>query len=67
MNDTPKNNTPVDTDKPAGMRIYASAAEQELDRLKEALRRTPEERFKFLMVLMRMQRTMQAARFINDK
>lgn len=67
MSDTPKNNTPVETDKPAGMRVYASAAEQELDRLKEALRRTPEERFKFLMVLMRMQQTMQTARLVDNK
>lgn len=62
MSDTSKHNTPVETDQPTGMRVYASAAEQELDRLKEALLRTPEERFQFLMMLMRMQLTMKGSK-----
>ncbi|WP_132050946.1 hypothetical protein [Pseudocnuella soli] len=45
-----------------GIRKYRNAEEQDLDRLREALRRTPEERFAFLMELMRMHRLMQAAK-----
>lgn len=35
--------------------FYASAEEQEASRLQEALSRTPEERFYFLMQLMKLQ------------
>ena len=45
----------------AGIRKYRNAEEQDLDRLREALRRTPDERFAFLMELMRMHRLMQSA------
>ncbi len=43
----------------AGIRKYQNAEEQDLDRLREALRRTPDERFAFLMELMRINRLIQ--------
>ena len=45
----------------AGIRFYSSPEEQELAYLKEGLARTPNERFRFLMHLMDMQRVMQKA------
>ena len=44
------------------IRFYASAEEQELHRLKEAINRTDTEKFYFLMNLMKMQQTMKKGR-----
>jgi hypothetical protein len=41
--------------KNRGPRYYASAEEQELARLKEAINRTDKEKFLFLMQLMKLQ------------
>jgi hypothetical protein len=41
------------------IRFFASAEEQELHRLKEAVSRTDKEKFYFLMNLMKMQQTMK--------
>lgn len=40
-----------------GPKFYASQEEQEMSRLKEALNRTGEEKFYFLMQLMKLQET----------
>ncbi len=40
----------------AGIRKYRNAEEQDLARLKEAINRTPDEKFSFLMGLMRLQK-----------
>ena len=42
-----------------GIRFYASSKEQELFRLKEAVNRTDEEKFYFLMHLMKMQQILK--------
>ena len=39
--------------KALGVRFYDSADEAELDYLREGLRKTPEERYRFLMMLMK--------------
>lgn len=51
--------------KEEGIRFYSSAEEQELAYLKEGIKRTHEERFLYLMKLMKMQRSMQGAKFID--
>jgi len=51
-----------DTDKnliKEGIRFYSSPEEQELSRLKEAIKRTDTEKFLFLMGLMKLQKSMQ--------
>jgi hypothetical protein len=49
----------------AGIRKYRSAEEQDLARLKEAINRTPDEKFSFLMGLMRLQRLMQESKMVQ--
>ena len=39
----------------AGIRKYRNVEEQDITRLREAVNRTPDEKFSFLMELMRMQ------------
>ena len=51
----------------AGIRFYSSVEEQELAYLKEALERTDDEIFLFLMNLMKMGQVMKKAKFINNK
>ncbi len=53
--------------KAMGVKFYDSPEEAELDYLREGLKRTPEERFRFLMMLMKMQETMKKARLIHKK
>lgn len=55
----------IEQAKALGVRFYESPEEQELDYLREALKRTPEERFCFLMKLMKMQETMKQAKWVN--
>ena len=43
----------IEQAKALGVCFYESPEEQELDYLKEGLKRTPQERFVFLMMLMR--------------
>lgn len=47
--------------KAVGVKFYDSPEAAELDYLREGLRRTPEERYLFLMTLMREGRAMQKA------
>ena len=47
--------------KAMGVKFYDSPEEAELDYLREGLKRTPTERFQFLMMLMREGRAMQKA------
>lgn len=49
----------------AGIRFYSSGDDQELAYLKEALERTDEEKFLFLMNLMKMGKVMSQAKFID--
>ena len=51
--------------KAMGVKFYESPEEAELDYLREGLKRTPEERYFFLMMLMREGRAMKTARFIK--
>lgn len=51
--------------KAMGCKFYESPEEAEWEYLREGLRRTPEERYFFLMMLMREGRAMKTARFIN--
>ena len=58
MNDYPpdnKNKSLVEE----GIRFYSSPEEQDLARLKDAIRRTDSEKFFFLMNLMKLQRLMK--------
>ena len=50
---------------PYGPRFYASAEEQEMERLKEAIQRTDEEKFHYLMMLMKIGKTMAKATITN--
>jgi hypothetical protein len=50
-----------------GVRFYNSAEDKELSYLEEALNRTDEERFVFLMNLMKMQNVMKQMTFIDGK
>jgi hypothetical protein len=47
--------------KAMGVKFYETAEEAELDYLREGLKRTPEERYLFLMMLMKEGRAMQKA------
>ena len=51
--------------KAMGVKFYDSPEEQELAYLKDALKRTDEERFVFLMNLMKLQRLMKQAKFVE--
>lgn len=53
--------------KAMGVKFYNSSEEAELDYLREGLKRTDEERFLFLMHLMKWQRLMKKAKFIEKK
>ncbi len=66
MKDYP-DNIDVQKAKEAGIRFYNSSEAQELAYLKEALKRTDEEKFLFLTNLMKMQLIMQKAKFIDEK
>lgn len=52
--------------KPYGPRFYSSAEEQEMERLKEAIQRTDEEKFYHLMMLMKLEKTMSRATNSNN-
>ena len=51
--------------KEAGIRFYESPEEKEIAYLKEAMARTDKEKFLFLMNLIRIQRLMKRAKFIE--
>lgn len=53
--------------KSMGIRFYQSSEENEMAYLKEALKRTDEERFAFLLNLMEMQRIMKEVKFVDEK
>ena len=53
--------------KAMGVKFYESPQEQELAYLREGLHRTDEEKFLFLMHLMKWQRLMKGAKFIEKK
>jgi len=53
--------------KKMGVKFYNSPEEQELDYLREGLRRTPEERFYFLMKLMKIQETLKRGKLVHKK
>jgi len=58
-------NIDVQKAEEAGIRFYNSSQEQELAYLKEALKRTDEEKFLFLTNLMKMQLVMQKGKCID--
>ncbi|MDB5206289.1 MAG: hypothetical protein JWR72_1364 [Flavisolibacter sp.] len=58
-------NIDVQKAEEAGIRFYSSSEDQELAYLKEALKRTDEEKFFFLMNLMKMGQVMSKAKFID--
>ena len=62
-----KPNQEIDIEKAekAGIRFFSSAEEQELAYLREAVKKTDEERFFYLMKLMKMQRAMQEVKFVD--
>ena len=53
--------------KAMGVKFYDSPEEQELAYLKDALKRTDEERFLYLMHLKQWQRLMKGAKFTGRK
>ena len=53
--------------KKMGVKFYNSPEEAELDYLREGLKRTPEERFLFLMKLMKIQETLKRGKLIHKK
>lgn len=53
--------------KAMGVKFYNSPEEAELDYLREGLRRTPEERFLFLMKLMKIQETLKKGKLVHKK
>ena len=66
MSGNASNNKVTGKERAAGLRTYQSVEEQENDRLREAMRRTPDEKFAFLMELMRMQRLMKGAKWVKQ-
>lgn len=59
--------TQIEEMKAMGVKFYDSPEEQELAYLREGLRRTPEERFLFLMKLMKIQETLKKAKLVHKK
>ena len=51
--------------KAAGIRFYASPEEKEMAYLEEAMARTDQEKFLYLMNLIKMQRVMKRAKFVE--